>query len=535
MPIPRPTRTPPPPTPTKVSIEVQYECAAGLRLERGEACSYTDGDQSDFVLAVQADGSAYLDGDIGQLSLSEKVFRPDAKVCACGLETEWDGTGRTIMALPEAAPAPVEALSVDYPLPPFLGECRIGMELGAGELCLYPGLSLCAFEVTQDGSGQFLTLSDRERIEARNVTHGELTYDFLAVASDGTWKIEDVSMIGRDSFRSEWIHCPPDQRVADLWDAIWRHDIVEVQRLIDSGMNVNARNDIGHPLLASAVFYSGHYQSTEIIERLISAGADVNAVDVHGTPTLHSAADDSTLGALQVLLEAGADPNARNARGASALSGAIQAPGATRALVNAGADANSLDRNGNPILHTAFLFGTPDVVRILLDSGADMNVTNTSGTPLILDAYSGGAEKLRLALESGANVDARGIAGRTALSSVTRYEFGEEYMQLIDAGANLDACDSLGNPPLVFALSSPDIRFTQALVRAGATVNTYDALGEPLLMTGIKRGDLEKIALLVEAGADVNARDSRGSTVLELARLVGSPEIVQYLIDAGAE
>ena len=505
-----------------------------MRLERGEICAYSDDVESDFVLAVWDDGSTYLDGDVGPLSLSERVSRPGAKVCACGLETEWDGTGRTITALPEPI-SMVETNEFTLPTSPYLGECVIGMELERGELCVYPGMSLCAFEVTQDGFGQFLTFSDRERIEARNVTHGELAYDFLAVASDETWKIEDVPAIERDKFRGELINCPPDQRVADLWDAIWRHDIAKVQRLIDSGVDVNARGSIGNPLLASAVFYSGHYQSTEIIERLIDAGADVNAIGALGRPILHSATDDSTLAALELLLAAGADPNAPDAQGDSALFGAIQASGATRALVNAGADPNSLDRNGNPVLYTAFLYGTIEVVRILLDSGADMNVSNASREPILLGAYSGGAEKLRLALEAGADVDARGIGGRTALSWATRDEFREEYTQLIDGGANLDACDVLGNPPLVLAMASPDIRFTQALVDAGATVNTYVARGEPLLAVAITEDNPEAIPILVAAGADVNMTTSDGRTILELAQTMASPEIVQLLIDAGAE
>ena len=531
----------PAPTPTPVILPtltptpLPQGCAVGLRLEPGDLCVYSDRERSDFVLAVRDDGSTYLDGDIGPLTLSERTTRPGAKVCACGLETEWDGNARTITALPEPPPAPLQTLRVEYPLPPFLGECRIGMEVEAGELCIYPGMSLCAFEVTQDGLGQFLMFSDRERIEARNVTHGELTYDFLAVASAGVWRIEDVPRAESAPSRSEWINCPPGQPVADLMDAIWKHDVARVQRLIDDGVNVNGRGEGGDPPLARAVFYSDHYQSTEIVERLIAAGADVNAIDVLGGPVLHVATKDRTLGALELLLAAGADPNARNTRGASALPWTLESEKAAHVLVNAGADVNSLDRNGNPILDAAFRFGTANAVRILLEGGADVNVLNTSREPLIYAAYSGGAEKLRLALEFGADVDARGPGGRTVLSAMTRQEFTDEYMQLIDAGADLDVCDDLGNPPLALALSSPHIHFTEALVHAGATVNTYSRAGEPLLAVAIETDSLEKVVLLVEAGADVNMTTSDGRTILELAKAAASPEVVEYLIDAGAE
>ena len=132
-----PTSTPPPPTPTRVPIEIQYECAVGLLLEPGEACSYLDENRSNFVLAVRGDGSTLLDGSVGPLWLIDRTVEPGDKVCVCGLTTESDGLNRTITALPQ----PIPTFQIErfvLPPSPYLGQCVVGMDVETGELCWYP-------------------------------------------------------------------------------------------------------------------------------------------------------------------------------------------------------------------------------------------------------------------------------------------------------------------------------------------------------------------------------------------------------------
>ena len=523
----------PEPTP----VIVTQECVVGLRLEPGEGCEYFDGAESDFVLTVREDGATLLDGSVGPLTLSEQITRPGAKVCACGLETEWDGTARTIMALPQPAPEIERPRYVEPPPSLFLGECLVGMEVAPGELCVYPG-SLCAFDVATDGMGHFLTMFDAERIEANEVINGELTYNFVAEWSERVWTIQNAPPPKRDNFMGERVICPPDQQIAGLADAIWRHDIARVQRLIDSGANVNALQEHGWRLLEYAVIYSDNYESTEIVERLIDAGADVNAISAYGAPILRSAAGDETIDALKLLLDAGADPNARDRFGGPILDRAIgaEAEDAVRLLVEAGADIDALDYRGDPMLVSPLIFGKGEIIQVLVDLGADVHALGRFGKPLLFAALGEGTEMMQLMLDAGADPNTRSSSGKPILSSIAESEHPDLVRLLLDAGADPNACDWGGGwAPLFHAIRYGHVENVRVLVESGANVNAFDGDGDPVLARALLRRSDSMIPILVDAGADVNAIDSDGKTMLELARRVASAEIVQYLIEAGAE
>ena len=528
------TDTPfPTPTPTP---DIDYrQCEVGLRLNPGEGCFYNDQGWADFTLAVQPDGIAVLDGDIGPMSVSNRRAEPGEKLCPCDLHTEPRGQSRVVTALPY----PMTIRRYDrlaVPPSPFLGECLVGMEVETGELCVYPG-SVCAFEVTVDGVGNFLAMSDAERIEANDVINGELTYNFLAEGSEKVWTIQSVPPPRRDDFMGERVDCPPDEQVAGLADAIWRHDIAQAQRLIDSGANVNALQQYGWRLLEVAVRYSDDYESAKMVERLIAAGADVNAISAHGDPILRSAARDETINALKLLLDAGADPNARDGLGGPILDTAIgnEAEDAVRLLVEVGADIDAQDYKGAPMLLAPLIFGKSDIIRVLADLGADVHAVDRSGRPLLFTAYGEGAEMMQLMLDAGADANARSWYGSPILSSIAESEHPDLVRLLLDAGADPDACDSRGGVPLFYAIRSGQVGNVQALVESGANVNVFDGEGDPLLVRALRRGIDSIVRIFVNAGADVNAIDSDGMTMLEHARQIGSQPAVQYLIDSGAE
>ena len=524
-------------TPTPTPIPIDYDCVVGLRLEQGEACAYRDGEESDFVLAVREDGSTYLDGSLGPLMLSERITEPDAKVCACGLETEWDGTARTVTALPQPFLEVERPRYVEPPPIPFLGECVMGMEVEAGEFCVYPG-SLCAFEVSEGGLGHFLTFSHSESIEANGVTNGELIYDFQAEGSGEVWTIRDVPPpMGEDFIFSDRVNCPPDQQVARLSDAIWRHDIDQVQRLIDDGVNPDGLNQYGWRLLEFAIIYSGDYESSEIVRRFVDAGADVNAFNVHGYPILEAATQDETIEVLRLMLDGGAEPNLRSYDGHTVLQRAARSgnKGAIRLLVEAGADVNALDHDGDSILQHALELSEVETVETLLDVGVSVHGTDRTGFPWLYTASLGGPEKVQLMLNAGADVNARSSFGQPVLSILAERASPEIVKMLLDAGANPDVCDASGRVPLFYAIQSGQVENVQALVESGANVNVFDREGDPLLVRALRRGIDSIVRIFVNAGADVNAIDSDGKTMLELARQIGSQPAVQYLIDAGAE
>jgi hypothetical protein len=118
-------------------------------------------------------------------------------------------------------------------------------------------------------------------------------------------------------------------------------------------------------------------------------------------------------------------------------------------LIARGADVNVRDGNGEPVLHIAVSRSLGEV-RTLLDHGADVNASGPSGgTALIHAAEQGKADVVRLLLSRGANVDVQGAiphqGQHTALSialannGIASYAAAENYQKIIkllkDAGA----------------------------------------------------------------------------------------------------
>ena len=70
------------------------------------------------------------------------------------------------------------------------GACRVGLIVGPGENCTYPGTST-EFSVDSSGTGRFLFFTVETGIDARNTTINGVTYNFKASKQDdGTWIIE---------------------------------------------------------------------------------------------------------------------------------------------------------------------------------------------------------------------------------------------------------------------------------------------------------------------------------------------------------
>lgn len=124
------------------------------------------------------------------------------------------------------------------------------------------------------------------------------------------------------------------------------------------------------------------------VQRAIEEGVDVNARDKSGaTLLMWAAAYNGNPEVLKVLLEAGAEVDARSSEGMTPLMYAAmlnQNPEIIRVLLEAGADVNARDNDGwTPLMWAAMLNENPEVVRVLLEAGADATLTNSLGKKAI--------------------------------------------------------------------------------------------------------------------------------------------------------
>ena len=508
----------------------------GLRLEPGEICAYSDDVESDFVLAVREDGSTYLDGDVGPLSLSEKISAPGAKVCACGLETEWDGTGRTITALPEPLQI-VDTSGIEKPREPFREDCVVEMRLFPGEICRYPE-TYCFFSVSLDGEGQFIDQGSFSEVAVRGLSFAHLTIEFAASASDSYWTINKAQSLETTPSSHIFVPCVMSPEVAELHMAIESRNFMTVLRLLAEAVDVNGRSMYGNPPLWTALVLA---KDAEIAQVLLDAGADLEARDWNGEPLLHALAYRDSFAPIQFLIDAGADLNARGGTGNTLLGAASHASNTElmRYLLELGADPNERGWGGRPVLADSLFSVAGDIesAALLIQAGADVNARFADGNSVAEIAMRSDAsdEMLLFLLAAGLDIHALDGQENPAWWRALRADATSKLRILLDAGADPDACNSRGDSALRQAIHLGNATAIPMLIDAGANPDALTNNGDPLLIFALVRNQLRAIPLLVEGGADVNARDARGFTVLELARRTGFRDIAQYLIDAGAE
>ena len=123
-----------------------------------------------------------------------------------------------------------------------------------------------------------------------------------------------------------------------------------LNKLITSGADVNARDDVGRAALHWAAG-----ASPAVIVALLQAGADVQARDMYDRTPLHFVSATGSAENITLLLQAGADVNARTANDWTPLHGVAKfgAPENVALLLAAGADGAALTQMGE----TAFVLG----------------------------------------------------------------------------------------------------------------------------------------------------------------------------------
>lgn len=154
-------------------------------------------------------------------------------------------------------------------------------------------------------------------------------------------------------------------------------------------------------------------------------------------------------------------------------------------------------------------------------------------TPLIAACRLGpDVETVRVLLRHGAEIDARGEDGRTALFCTADRGSTNLVKALLKAGAAVDVSATDGRTALVASASEGHAVVVKALLSAGAS----DVANGPTALMGAADNGITKIVkMLLSSGADVDARDPDGWTALMSAAAAGSRACAKALLDAGAD
>lgn len=146
---------------------------------------------------------------------------------------------------------------------------------------------------------------------------------------------------------------------------------------------------------------------------------------------------------------------------------------------------------------------------------------------LRLAACDGAIKKVENLLERGADINATGIQGDSALTSVESCALHVKLLQtraslielLIAKGAAVNHQDDHGATALMYSARNGDTEAVNTLLKHGASVNLADNDGETALMKAAASSCTEEtVRALVVAGADLNARDNKGRNALDSFR-----------------
>ncbi len=207
--------------------------------------------------------------------------------------------------------------------------------------------------------------------------------------------------------------------------------------------------------------------------------------------------------------------------------------------------------------------GNEEALKKLIASGADLNVKGPVGTPLAVTAIYGYTASAMLLINGGADINAPGNDGSTALHAAAFFCRPEIVKSLLAKGANVNAQNLKGETPLSsFALPWPAAQgiyqFVGGLLQVPMDQKELERIqktrpqiakmlggggapqpaGRPPitdLMGAVYYEDLAAARKFIAAGADINApTPDDGGTPLHTAAFVCNTEIVKVLIAAKA-
>jgi ankyrin repeat protein len=279
-------------------------------------------------------------------------------------------------------------------------------------------------------------------------------------------------------------------QTALMWAAVENHAAV-IEELVHRGTDVQAGSKTGF----TALMFAAQQGDASAIRILIGAGAKPNdAMPKSGLTPLIIASAMAHADAVAALLDNGADPNAVDARGYTSLHLVVRDSDygidlkskdaivkIVRALVAHGANPNiryKQEKSHKTVTEVTLQGATPlllaaevnnlDAVKALVEGGADPLIPTEKGTtPLILAAGAGtdvlrprtpeeramAVETAKYLLDHGADVNAAGEFGWTALHGAAYQGLNDVVALLVSKGARLDAKDGFGQTPLSISMS----------------------------------------------------------------------------------
>jgi ankyrin repeat protein len=193
---------------------------------------------------------------------------------------------------------------------------------------------------------------------------------------------------------------------------------------------------------------------------------------------------------------------------------------------------------------------------VALLKGADVNARGPDGaTALLWASYNGDVDLVKRLIAAGADVNATNDFGAFALSEAAMTGSAPIIEALLKGGANVEATNKEGETALLEAARSGHVDAAKELLKAGADINVTEQWGgQSPLMWAAAQSQAEMVKFLIANGANVNARgavrewqrrvikeprpkdmNQGGFTPLLYAAREGCLDCVRELVSGGAD
>ena len=237
----------------------------------------------------------------------------------------------------------------------------------------------------------------------------------------------------------------------------------------------------------TALTFADAGEHRSFAERLVGLGAPESTQLAHGYTELHRAARRGA--AADELLRLGRqDLDRKDATGDTPLMLSIRFhhSATAAALVAAGADVNAVS-NGYSVLATAAYADSvggqkPVFVAMVLEAGASPNPPGYSPLQSSINQEGVSSSVMSQLVEAGTDVHATSDHdGETVLHRIASIAGAHHVVLALELGADIEARDALGRTPLLAAAHAENAPTFAALVESGANTNALDAQGMGVL------------------------------------------------------
>jgi ankyrin repeat protein len=159
-----------------------------------------------------------------------------------------------------------------------------------------------------------------------------------------------------------------------------------------------------------------------------------------------------------------------------------------------------------------------------------------AGLELVEAVRLGQVENARVLIDRGADVNATGPDGTSALHWAIHLADADTAKRLLRRGAQLEKLNRYELAPLHVAASEGNAQLVKLLLDEGASPDLPGRNGETPLLMASRKGCADCIQALIARGAKVNVREKTFDlTPLMLASWSGSEKSVDHLLRAGAD